>query len=59
MKADIILPMSRKGGDYVAMIVDRTKTHEFRLAKYPATVQRIWFYERRPSALSPTCARWS
>jgi predicted transcriptional regulator len=55
-KTDIILPMSRKGGDYMAMIVDRTKTHEFRRVKYPATVQRIWFYETAPvSAITYVC----
>lgn len=55
-RTDIILPMSRKGGDHMAAIVDRSKTHEFRRVRYPATVQRIWFYETAPiSAITYVC----
>ena len=32
------------------MIVDRTKTHEFRSTLYPASVLRIWFYQTAPTS---------
>lgn len=38
------------------MIVNQTKTHEFRKKLYPPTVQRIWFYETAPiSAITHIC----
>jgi predicted transcriptional regulator len=42
--------------DYMNMIVNQTKTHEFRKKLYPPTVQRIWFYETAPiSAITHIC----
>lgn len=40
----------------MALILDRSKTHEFRKVLYPSSVQYIWFYETAPiSAIRYIC----
>lgn len=40
----------------MALIVSRTKSHEFRKVRYPPTLRRIWFYETAPiSAIRYIC----
>lgn len=48
--------MNRPTEDYMQMIVNQQKDHEFRKRLYPSTVQRIWFYETAPiSAITYIC----
>lgn len=56
-KTDIILALSHTPTeDYMAQMVARTKTHEFRKLRYPDTVRRMWFYETAPvSAITHVC----
>ena len=42
--------------DWMQMIVERSKTYEFRKTRYPTSVLRIWFYETAPiSSLTYIC----
>jgi hypothetical protein len=42
--------------DWMQMIVDRSKTYEFRKGRYPTSVLRIWFYQTAPiSAITYIC----